>query len=154
MGLDMYLEAKKYFSPADFRPEDDRKKFNAIVEVCEVEEYLEDFLPHLDVSVAVGYWRKSNHIHKWFVDNVQDGEDRCQESYVGREQLEELKEICRKVIDSPSSAEDILPTTEGFFFGGTEYDDYYYEALEETIKIIDKCLSMPAGWDFFYRSSW
>lgn len=23
-------------------------------------------------GIEVGYWRKANHIHKWFVDNVQE----------------------------------------------------------------------------------
>lgn len=48
----------------------------------------------------VAYWRKANAIHKWFVDNVQDGIDECQESPVTREQLNELLAVCHEVIKS------------------------------------------------------
>ena len=34
-----------------------------------------DRLSYIDEEV--GYWRKANAIHKWFVDNVQDGNDDC-----------------------------------------------------------------------------
>jgi len=30
------------------------------------------------ISENVGYWRKANQIHGWFVENIQDGEDDCQ----------------------------------------------------------------------------
>ena len=40
-----------------------------------------------DDHEEVGYWRKANQIHKWFVDNVQDGVDDCGEYKVTKEQL-------------------------------------------------------------------
>lgn len=54
---------------------------------------------YLSKKIYVGYWRKANQIHKWFVENVQDGEDDCKEYYVSREQLEKLREDCQTVID-------------------------------------------------------
>ena len=45
----------------------------------------------------VGYWRKANAIHKWFVDNIQDGEDDCGYYEVAPEQLEELLNICKLI---------------------------------------------------------
>ena len=36
------------------------------------------------------YWRKANQIHKWFVDNIQNGVDDCGEYYVSKENLEAL----------------------------------------------------------------
>lgn len=29
------------------------------------------------IMTEIAYWRKANHIHKWFVDNVQYGVDDC-----------------------------------------------------------------------------
>ena len=106
------------------------------------------------ITVEAGYWRKANQIHNWFVQNVQDGEDQCQEAYVSREHLKELKEVCQKVLDNHDLAESLLPTASGFFFGGTEYDSYYFNEVEITIMIIDSALALPDGWDFSYRSSW
>lgn len=59
------------------------------------------------------------------------------------------------VIDS-SVAEELLPTCSGFFFGGEDYNEYYVDDIEETIKMIKKVLATT---DFekeavYYRSSW
>ena len=42
-----------------------------------------------------------------------------------------------KVLEDSSVAEELLPTQEGFFFGGTEYDEWYWNDLEMTVKGID-----------------
>lgn len=154
MGLDMYLKARGYFSPAEFRGEDNNTKFEKLIEVAEVSGYLDDGLPHAYLEVAVGYWRKSNQIHKWFVDHAQNGVDECQESYVSRDQLKELLESCEQVIEAPALAPEILPVSEGFFFGSQDYDEDYFGDLEETVKILEKVLKMPEDWDFYYQSSW
>jgi hypothetical protein len=106
------------------------------------------------ITVEAGYWRKANQIHNWFVANVQEGKDECQESHVSREQLKELREVCQKVLDNNELAEQLLPTKEGFFFGGKDYDQWYFDDLKETIEVIDNALAMPEQWDFNYRSSW
>ena len=46
----------------------------------------------------VGYWRKANHIHAWFVDKVQGGEDDCSYYFVSKDDFLELKETCEKVV--------------------------------------------------------
>jgi hypothetical protein len=153
MGLDSYLTAKRSFY--DFRKEDSLK----VQELADIVGYEEE-LEQAEVSLRIGYWRKANHIHKWFVDNVQDGKDECQESYVSREQLETLLDTCKKVLDSPVLGNTILPTQSGFFFGGTEYDEWYLQDVNNTIDILEKVLNNPIFkqkgiyWDFFYRASW
>jgi hypothetical protein len=49
------------------------------------------------VVTEVAYWRKANAIHKWFVDNVQDGEDNCQESDIDIDTLKRLRDLCIEV---------------------------------------------------------
>ena len=71
-----------------------------------------------------------------------------------RDDLKQLRETCQKVLDNHDLAESLLPTSSGFFFGGTEYDDWYFKDLEDTVKIIDDALKLPDQWDFNYRSSW
>jgi hypothetical protein len=139
-------------------------------------------LASCEVSFECGYWRKSNQIHNWFVENVQEGKDDCKDYDVSREQLIKLREICDKVVrilseqtrkkvmlkddfsnkeyeheiyEDTEEIEGLLPTREGFFFGGCEYDEYYLNDMEETITIINKCLGdYDESWDFSYRSSW
>lgn len=154
MGLDMYLKARGYFSPAEFRGQDNNSKFEKLMDVVEANDFLDDGLPHAYLEVSVGYWRKANQIHKWFVDKVQGGVDECQESYVSREQLNELLQDCKNVLESPALAPEILPTSEGFFFGDQEYGEYYFEDINHTVQILEKVLKMPEEWDFNYQSSW
>ncbi len=52
--------------------------------VCVVNRY-----PAAFRKLNVAYWRKNNAVHKWFVDNLNNGEDDCQEYYVPRGHLQE-----------------------------------------------------------------
>jgi hypothetical protein len=129
--------------------------FDEIVKQFNAEDAIDkDSFGGITVDLPMGYWRKANQIHNWFVANVQEGKDECQEACVSREQLTELREVCQKILDNNELAEKLLPTASGFFFGGTEYDQWYFNDIEETIKIIDNALLMPKQWDFNYRSSW
>lgn len=93
MGLDMYLTRKVYVGA-----EYEHRKVTGKVEIKVGKEKLNiDFHKISEISEKVGYWRKANQIHSWFVKNVQDGEDNCQEAYVSKEQLEELKSLCEKL---------------------------------------------------------
>jgi hypothetical protein len=148
MGLDMYLKGKRYIS--SYFNEGDSEKAAKIAELFPETSGLEI----KEVMVEAGYWRKANAIHKWFVDNVQEGEDDCGNYYVGREQLAELRELCQKVLADRSLAAEMLPPQSGFFFGGTDIDEWYFRDLEQTVKIIDNALTMPDSWDFEYTSSW
>jgi hypothetical protein len=155
MGLDQYLTAKCYYSPMEWRPEEHRTRYSKIVEAVQAEDFVDAELPSVDVAVKVGYWRKSNQIHNWFVKNVQDNEDDCREYHVGRTQLVELRDLCRKVLHDHSLADDLLPARAGFFFGSTEYDEWYFGDLESTVAMIDRAvIKVPQDWDFYYQSSW
>ena len=44
-------------------------------------------------------WRKGNAIHKFFVDEVQDGNDNCERHYVSRETLQELLDRITTILD-------------------------------------------------------
>ena len=156
MGLDMYLTGKRYISK-HFN-EGDTERAEAIQklfpELAGKQGRWGDESPVKQVEIEAGYWRKANQIHDWFVREVQGGEDNCAPYYVAREQLLELKKLCEQVLADRSKAAELLPTASGFFFGGTDYDDWYFQDLEQTIRIIDDALALPTSWDFEYRSSW
>lgn len=166
MGLDMYLYARKYVSGVDFGRSDDgeftktqNSQFAEIIKAAGIEPSELDLdLPSVELRFKIGYWRKANQIHQWFVMNVQDGEDECKPHYVSREQLEELRGVCREVMADHSKADELLPTGAGFFFGSTEYDEWYFEQIEYTVGVLDRILQNPkfefGGYDFEYQSSW
>jgi hypothetical protein len=150
MGLDMYLEKRTYVRQWEHQTPEEQ--YN--VEVTKGGEPVKiDPKRVTYVIEEVGYWRKANQIHQWFVDNVQGGEDNCAEYYVGSDKLEELLDLCKKVQTDNSLAEVLLPTVSGFFFGGTQYDEWYFKDIDNTIDILEKILD-EKGADYYYSSSW
>lgn len=59
-----------------------------------------------------------------------------------------------QVLADTTVAEQLLPTTSGFFFGSTDYDQWYYGELESTIEQIDAMLELDGSWEFSYHASW
>jgi hypothetical protein len=52
-------------------------------------------------------------------------------------------------------AEELLPTRSGFFFGGTDYDYWYYTDLIRTADLLKKELAaVPNQQVWFYYASW
>lgn len=152
MGLDQYLYRKTFLWTGDYINEDARDSVVVTRGGKPHTKIKNDRIKY--VVEEVGYWRKANHIHKWFVDNVQDGVDDCDEYEVEEEKLRELLEICKQIVEDKSKAPELLQTNSGFFFGGTEYDDYYYGAVIETMDIIESVLSENSDSQFYYRASW
>ncbi len=138
-----------------------------------------------DVEEEVMYWRKANQIHNWFVKNVQGGKDDCETYDVSRGDLKMLLSDCEKVleasklikgkiqngfmngepvmedgeyIEDPTVAQQLLPTTQGFFFGSTDYDEWYYKDVKDTRDMLVELLKDDpnSDWDttYQYSSSW
>ncbi len=136
MGLDMFLYGAN-------------SKFDG--ESCTSEIKLEE----------VAYWRKHNAIHAWMVKNVQGGTDNCAMYYLSESTLKELLKVCNYVLANPTvdTAMSLLPTQDGFFFGGTdltcEYElEYYLNGLKYTVSVI-KGLLKDGKYEYYcYQSSW
>lgn len=148
MGLDMYLTKKTYVG-ANYA----HNKITGKISIKKDGKPIEINLSRVTyIEERLGYWRKANQIHKWFVENVQEGEDNCKEYYVSTEQLQSLLYNCKNVLANKDKAETLLPTASGFFFGGTDYDDYYFTEIEDTIKICEQ--AVKEGGEIYYSSSW
>lgn len=148
MGLDMYL-TKRIYVGAYF----EHLKVNGKIELFKDETPIDVKLERVsEISERVGYWRKANHIHRWFVENVQDGKDDCGDYEVSTDDLKTLLAMCKEAIENKQRADGILPTQRGFFFGGTDYDEYYFQDLEDTIKICEQAIAEDG--DYYYHSSW
>ena len=149
----MYLSARKFLAPEYFSPKEFEKVRMALgLEINKMAD-----MPSIAVEVSAAYWRKSNQIHKWFVDNVQDGKDDCRDYPVNHATLKSLQNFCVEVIKNKNKAEVLLPTQEGFFFGSLEYDEHYYSDIEYTIKQIKNVLENyreEDNWSLSYHSSW
>ena len=130
------------------------------------------------VSTEAMYWRKANQIHDWFVKNAQDGIDDCLTYPVSIICLVYLYDDITTILDGvrfPSKdrmykdtnkwnaplanislAQELLPTSSGFFFGDTHYNKWYFDDLRNTKKFLRRVLKQTTrnNWTFNYHSSW
>lgn len=164
MGLDMYLTKRTYIGA-----ELEHREVGGKIDITIKGEPVNINFDRVQSLVeSVGYWRKSNQIHNWFVENVQDGEDDCREYHVSREQFEALLSDINTVLtakgtpEEEGAIEDILPTASGCFFGSTKIDERYWEDLEDTKKLVTEILAEmdedeknSQMWtNYYYQSSW
>lgn len=158
MGLDMYLRKRIYIG-ANF----EHNKIAGVIYLTQDSVPLKINLNKVTYIIEdCGYWRKANGIHAWFVQNVQDGEDDCKEYYVSKSKLEELLNICLQIKANPILAPELLPTQDGFFFGNTDYEEYYWDDIDLTINIINEILADTVEingkkflrGEIYYQSSW
>ena len=191
MGLDMFLWRMK---------KQKGKTFNEVLELKRkfdneeiTKEQLRPYIFHTKLEninyeydslfKEVYYWRKANAIHQWFVDNIQNGNDDCEDYRVTQKDLQILIDTLKEVYNSLCNkemitkkvqdgsieyeikvfkeedleiAKQLLPTQEGFFFGGIEYDEYYFEQIKDTLndlQIINECFDFENNY-LIYGSSW
>ena len=165
MGLDMYLTKHTYIGA-----EHEHQKVEGKIDISIKGNPVNiNFNRVRSIVESVGYWRKANQIHNWFVQNVQNGDDDRGEHCVSRENFESLLADINTVLnakDTPEeegAIEDLLPPTSGFFFGSTEIDEWYWKDLEDTKTLIQNVLlemdedqKNPNVWniDYYYEASW
>ena len=153
MGLDMYLYKKHYVKNWDWMADHEKHTISVKKGKKKLDHIKPDRICY--VMEQVMEWRKFNALHKWFVDNVQEGVDDCKECFVDESDLKMLLETLTYVFDNKDSAETILPTAQGFFFGSDEIDEYYWEEVKSTIiQLKDLLEEDNIGASFYYRSSW
>jgi hypothetical protein len=141
MGLDMYLTGVKYFDSV--KSTEHRK----------LQEMLNSNYRIESIKFNIGYWRKVNCIHNWFVTNVQEGVDDCGTYYVSKGDIQKLSYTVWRALNSITPSE-ILPTKEGSFFGSTSYDVNYYNDLKDTKQILEKLKDEKFEGELYYHSSW
>jgi hypothetical protein len=92
MGLDQYITIRHKSTNRSY------KKYNDFWKLS-VEEREEKKIPdEPDKDFIVGYFRKHNMIHKWFVDNVQNGVDDCGRYVITVKDLNKLLDICNRIM--------------------------------------------------------
>lgn len=90
----------------------------------------------LDITISHGkrsrYFRKCNWLYGWVRRKLELPElENCKHYKLTRSIIEDLIDDITKVLSDHSLAEKLLPTESGFFFGSTEYDDWYFDDLRD-----------------------
>lgn len=116
-----------------------------------------------ETNDMVAYWRKANQIHGFFNEKL-NGVNDCIFYKVTKDILTELLDKCDEVYMSvgsngrvdPIIAARLLPTESGFFYGSTEYDNFYTDEIESTIEKLDKVILETdfENYDIYYYAWW
>ena len=119
MGLDMCLLKRK-----KFRENDDA--YNALARKA---------------SEELMHWGKANQIRQWFVNHTElQCDDNNRYIPLTKEILISLRNDCNKVLANHNLAKELMPTSSGYWFGNTEYDEGYFYDLKYTADNIDSLL--------------
>ena len=149
MGLDMYLEAQRHVAPYDPQTEPMRRAIGAAIGYVPPKDKPGQDASLLEVSgvmVRVGYWRKCDALHRWFVDSVQEGSDDGRPAYVQDDCLRDLQRLCERAIDDPAGAAEQFNVGDG---AGLDREELQY-----TLDILRHAIALQEqGWDITYRAS-
>lgn len=149
MGRDMYLDATRHVAPCDAQTEPMRRAMGAAIGYVPPKDKPgqdASLLEVCGVTVRVGYWRKCDALHRWFVDNAQEGSDDGRPATVQDDCLRDLQQLCERVIDDPAGAVEYFAVDDG---AGMDREELQY-----TLDILRHAITLQEqGWDITYRAS-
>ena len=103
----------------------------------------------------IGYYRKFNALHRYMC-NLDGGRDECQDILLTRDNIKELYDLLNTINHNRSKAPELLPVEEGFFFGSYDYDDWYFNKVNDAIEMCELFLKYFDfdKYDLIYQASW
>lgn len=164
MGLDMYFYARKstYKSFSKWDEPNSANEVNYPEDLKTFSDYIYDRnfkSVQTVISYQIGYFRKFNALHSYIVKTFANGIDNCQDIILYKEDVEQIKKVLDDVLNAHQHAEkakEILPTQSGFFFGSTDYDEFYFDDVKDAAGLMQNLLD---NFDFenyqlIYVASW
>lgn len=184
MGLDMYLARKTYVKNwKTNKPEDDitvtvAGKGTEHIKTENISNIVEDVMYWRKANQIHNFFiekcadgdgdRSTMRVER---EHLEDLLDRCNKVLTASKLIEgKIKNGQRstekgwedvmvdgKFIEDSTVAEELLPTASGFFFGGTDYDEYYIHDIVETKECLERLLKETEDTykvDYEYTASW
>lgn len=93
------------------------------------------------------YLRKANQIQGFFEEKGLA--ENCKQILVPKKVMLELISNIKAVLAQHELAEELLPATPGFFYGSYEYDDWYFEQLEEVLPELEALIKPNAKYYYY-----
>ena len=101
------------------------------------------------------YFRKANALQGYFERNY--GTENLIKHEVFDYSIEELKEYTDYILEKPediSYIKENFPPTEGFFYGSTEIDEWYFEEVKQVSKVVNEILKTDRVAAIYYMCWW
>ena len=99
-----------------------------------VETWIQEIAQIIDThySPSVCYFRKVNLLFAYFENKGLMIDEYF--AFMDKETCLDIIDRCKRVLADHSLADELLPTQAGFFFGSTDYDEWYYHDVEDVLK--------------------
>ena len=166
MGLNMYLSAATYLHDFDNTPPGERASYRKVLAEVGVASFQSlTSIPFVTVKLQIADWKNAYQVHRRLIDRACDGDDLRQvEMEVYREDLQELVDLCRRLLEKRvrEEAAASLPPPEKLWRTKEDWRDYYdrgkglyWAELEATVRQLEAVLDNPRfdDWEFFYSAS-
>ena len=131
---------------------EDREKLLSMIKKTYGVWDIEKRYPRYEIGEDVAYWRKANAIHKWFVDNVQDGIDDCGfHREVTEKDLKKLIRICKKILKECV----LVPAKVTNGYGWNKKTNKSVPILEDGLTVVNSKIChelLPSASGFFFGS--
>lgn len=174
MGLDQYFYEKRYLRMKADAKEGESDSPSVTVEayrdISGKEHKAEVITGVSSVIREVGYFRKANQIQgfmearfteRFGVDDGYGGKSiNCVDIILDAQDIKDLYNICKELLaikgkkKFAKAAAEKLPCRKGFFFGSTEYDEYYRADLEEYVKMVDERMDLDNNFVSYIYHCW
>jgi hypothetical protein len=106
-----------------------------VLDLPELEEQVKKWVEgHYEPYDA--YFRKVNFLFKYYEDRGKMY-DQCY-AFTDVDDIDDIIDKCEQVLKDHSLAHSLLPTQDGFFFGSTDYDDWYFSDVKDCLKQMKK----------------
>ena len=101
-----------------------------VLDLPELEEQVKKWVEgHYEPYDA--YFRKVNFLFKYYEDRGKMYEQWY--AFTDADDIDDLIDRCEQVLKDHSLAHSLLPTQSGFFFGGTDYDEWYFSDVQDCL---------------------
>ena len=99
------------------------------------------------------YFRKVNFVFHYFDETIKKMHDQWF-SFATAEDIDDLIWRCEQVLKDHNKAHELLPTQSGFFFGSTDYDDWYFDDVKDCLRQMRKFRRGMEGKTAYVIFSW
>lgn len=108
---------------------------NGVLDLPELEEEVNKWVEgHYEPYDA--YFRKVNFLFKYYEDRGKMYDQYY--AFTDVDDIDDLIDRCERVLKDHELAHELLPTQDGFFFGSTDYNDWYFSDVKDCLKQMKK----------------
>ena len=143
MGLDQYITIRHKSTNSAY------KKYQDYWNLSDEERANTKIPDEPEKDFIVGYFRKHNMIHKWFVDNIQNGVDDCGRYVIPFNKLKEILAICKYIMSGVTKTKK--PTKYMTDRDGVEHEIWQMDTYTPTNEILEYSKeNLPTQSGFFF----